>query len=117
MVFAILVETTFPIRVLRSPGALLVLIFSAIAYFFSVAAFGFLVAAFFAVAGFFAFVGTRATGAAALGAIAFGALTPLPPASCFSRWMVWMRAMSFFSPRIFFRLSVWPIFNWNFSLK
>src|SRR5579864_5878459 len=31
--------------------------------------------------------------------------------------IVFTRAISFRSPRIFFRLSVWPIFIWNFSLK
>src|SRR2546429_4552676 len=38
------------------------------------------------------------------------------PSSC-SRRTVWTRAMSRRSPRIFFRLSVCPIFIWNFSLK
>src|ERR1700678_4368651 len=31
--------------------------------------------------------------------------------------MVLTRAISLRSPRIFFRLSVWPIFSWNFSLN
>src|SRR6202158_1897575 len=39
------------------------------------------------------------------------------PASSCSRRMVWTRAISRRSPRIFFRLSVCPIFIWNFSLK
>src|ERR1035437_8791034 len=39
------------------------------------------------------------------------------PASSCSRKMVWTRAISRRSPRIFFRLSVCPIFIWNFSLK
>src|SRR6266404_7488220 len=38
------------------------------------------------------------------------------PSSC-SRRTVWTRAISRRSPRIFFRLSVCPIFIWNFSLK
>src|ERR1035438_6607668 len=97
MVLAILVETTSPIRLLRRPGlfAGLVAVISAIAYFFSVAAF--LLAAFFVVAVF-------CTGLLALAA------DPLPPASSFWRNTVWTRAMSFFSSRIFFRLSVCPIF-------
>src|SRR5450631_282080 len=36
--------------------------------------------------------------------------------SC-SRRIVWTRAISRRSPRIFFKLSVCPIFIWNFSLK
>src|SRR5579859_1004690 len=39
------------------------------------------------------------------------------PASSCSRRTVLTRAMSRRSPRIFFRLSVCPIFIWNFSLK
>src|SRR6266849_350751 len=38
------------------------------------------------------------------------------PSSC-SRRTVWTRAISRRSPRIFFRLSVCPMFIWNFSLK
>src|SRR5438105_2625197 len=106
MVLAILVETTSPIRVLRMPGFLLVLVsvVSAMAYFFSVAA-DFLVAAFFAVATFVALGAAAflAFGAATAGFVliflgaagaAAAAFAPLPPASCFSRWMVYMRAMS-----------------------
>src|ERR1035438_7166556 len=98
MVLAILVETTSPIRVLRRPGVFAVLVaavVSARAYFFCVAAF--LLAAFFAVTVFF-------TGLLALAA------APLPPASSFWRNTVCTRAMSFCSSRIFFRLSVCPIF-------
>src|SRR5581483_2687237 len=39
------------------------------------------------------------------------------PAIARSRTMVLTRAMSLRKPRIFFKLSVWPMFNWNFSLK
>src|SRR5450631_1467679 len=38
-------------------------------------------------------------------------------ASSCSRRIVWTRAISRRSPRIFFKLSVCPIFIWNFSLK
>src|ERR1700686_434278 len=38
------------------------------------------------------------------------------PSSC-SRRTVWTRAISRRSPRIFFRLSVCPMFIWNFSLN
>src|SRR5271157_3121760 len=38
-------------------------------------------------------------------------------ASSCSRRTVWTRAISRRSPRIFFRLSVCPIFIWNFSLN
>src|SRR5580700_3835188 len=41
----------------------------------------------------------------------------LTAASSCSRRTVWTRAMSRRSPRIFFRLSVCPMFIWNFSLK
>src|ERR1022692_852065 len=41
----------------------------------------------------------------------------LSAASSCSRRTVWTRAISRRSPRIFFRLSVCPIFIWNFSLK
>src|SRR5580658_1245987 len=41
----------------------------------------------------------------------------LRPASSCSRRTVWTRAISRRSPRIFFRLSLCPIFIWNFSLK
>src|SRR5580698_7159589 len=36
---------------------------------------------------------------------------------CRSPMMVFTRAISRRSPRIFFRLSVWPMLSWNFSLK
>src|SRR5271167_2526413 len=104
MVLAILVDTTLPIKVLRRPTevALLVSVVSVMAYFVSVAAC--LVAAFFFFTGAAAFF----PGAAAA---ALGAEAALPPANSFWRFTVWMRAMSFFSSRIFFRLSVCPIFN------
>src|SRR5450432_3737641 len=41
----------------------------------------------------------------------------LAAASSCSRRTVWTRAISRRSPRIFFKLSVCPIFIWNFSLK
>src|ERR1035438_3469836 len=115
MVFAILVETTSPIRSLRRPCAFSVVVavvvvvpvdVSVMAYFFSVAAV--LLAAFFAFTTLGAFTAFGALAAFATGATAFTLTEPLPPANCFSRSMVLMRAMSFFKSRIFFRLSVWP---------
>src|SRR2546426_9185696 len=41
----------------------------------------------------------------------------VPPAVARSRAIVFTRAMSLRSPRIFFKLSVCPILSWNFSLK
>src|SRR6516164_10543916 len=100
MVFAILVETTSPISVLRRPAAASLLVFvasvvSAMTYFVSVAAV-FLVAAFFTFAGLLA-----ATAGAAVFFTVTLATAPLPAAIFFSRSMVFMRAMSFFRSRIF----------------
>src|SRR5450631_751404 len=121
MVFAILVETTSPIRILRRPCVFsavvaVIVVVSAMGYFFSVAAVfvWVLPAAFFTFAtlgAFGTFGAFVAFAAFATGAAAFTLIAPLPPASCFSRSMVLIRAMSFFRSRIFFRLSVWPIFN------
>src|ERR1700757_2827399 len=105
MVLAILVDTTSPIRVLRRPAAFCVLVVvSAIAYFFSIAAF--LLAAFFAGAAFPAatfFAGAAFLAAVSAGAAALaGALVtevegpePLPAAICFCRITVCTRAISF----------------------
>src|SRR5450631_3062466 len=105
MVFAILVETTSPIRILRRPCVFSVVVavvvvvsvdVSVMAYFFSVAAVFVLLAAFFAFATLGAFTAFGAFAAFATGDTAFTLNEPLPPASCFSRSIVLMRAMSFF---------------------
>src|SRR5690242_19846293 len=98
MVLAILVDTTSPMSDLRWLTFLVsVAVVSAMAYFVSVAAVFFL-AAFFAATGFFAFdlagLASTATG--------FAWTAPLPPAICFSRSTVLMRAMSLRISRIFF---------------
>src|SRR3954468_13953158 len=150
MVFAIFVDTTWPIFVLRSespdwcwfdsiaevravfvcatgadfvfapasgfPAAFFV---AAMGYFLPVAvcfsAFTVLVFALaLAAAGFFATAGFAAFGVATAAACA-PLLLPLPRTR--SRAIVFMRAMSLRSPRIFFKLSVCPIFIWNFRRK
>src|SRR5215471_223690 len=118
MVLLILTEVTLPILVLRRL-ACGVLVVSAI-YFFLVLAAGFAALAFLpaALAGA-AFLGSAASVSAAAvsetGAAATWAGCTI--FSCFSRMMVWIRATSLRSPRILLRLSVCPIFSWNFSLK
>src|SRR5450432_202008 len=127
MVLAILVETTSPILVARRPCGLLVVV-SAIYFFLAFAlallvflaaglaflavlAAGFLAAAFF-LAGFALVVFAAEADASAATGLAW-----LSRPSSFSRWMVLIRATSLRSPRTLFRLSVCPIFIWNFRRK
>src|SRR4051812_40228268 len=124
MVFDILVETTSPIFVLRSDSCfsavcLDLAVFAAMAYFLPVAVFfsaAFLLVLAFGAGDFFAAFGASAFAPAALGEPPL-AESPLLEPSTRSRAMVLMRAISLRSPRIFLRLSVWPIFIWNLRRK
>src|SRR5947207_3335738 len=124
MVLAILLETTYPILLLRRCST----IFSAMGYFFSDLVFDAVARDLLAVplalaalpAAFLA--GAAVAGAAFASAVfctaAFFCPAPLRPMpSSRSRKIVLTRAISLRRPRIFFRLSVWPMFIWNLSLK
>src|SRR6185437_4492236 len=136
MVFAILVETTWPILVLRRLCWLLVV--SAIYFFLAFAlapelfflaleaAVVFLAAAVLRAeadflvraAGFaLARAGVSAVSAASVDEAAATALLPFASPSSFSRMMVLIRATSLRNPRSLFRLSDWPILSWNFMRK
>src|SRR5262245_11450303 len=114
MVLLILVEVTWPILVLRRL-ACGVFVVSAI-YFFLVLPAGLAFLAFAAGLAFAAFFGATSVSDAdaSAGAASCVGCTIF---SCFSRMMVWIRATSLRSPRILLRLSVCPIFSWNFSRK
>src|SRR6202000_359327 len=127
IVLLILVEVTRPILVLRLPGffsvvsAIYFFLFLAVAVVFFLAGFAaalVLVAVFFLAllpAAFFLAGFALAADPSPAPAAAGWLSTTMP--SCFSRTTVWMRATSLRSPRILFRLSVCPIFNWNFKRK